>query len=42
MEWNAVVHIRLQGIRLIVPDEDIAGPAQGSEQRVGQATVEMA
>jgi hypothetical protein len=42
MERNAVVHLRIQSVWLIIPDNYVAGPAQRSEHRVGKAAVEIA
>lgn len=42
MEWNAVVHLRVQIVWLIIPHTYVAGPAQGSEHRAGKAAVKMA
>ena len=42
MEGDAVVHIRIQIVRLIVADDHIAGLAQRRKNRVGKAAVEIA
>src|ERR1035438_2664141 len=42
VERNAVVHLRIQIVWLIVPHHDVAGQAQGGKHRVGKAAVEMA
>ena len=42
MKWNAVVHLRIQIVGLVVPDNHVAGTPQRSEHRVGKAAVKMA
>lgn len=42
MEWSAVVHHWIQIVWLIIPHDYFAGPAQGSEHRIGEAAVQMA
>ena len=42
VEWNAVVHVRIQSVWLIIPDNYVAGQAQRNEHWVGKAAVEMA
>ncbi len=42
MEWDAVVHLWIQTVWLIISDNHVAGPTQRSEHRVGKAAVEMA
>ena len=42
MEWDAVVHLRIQIVGLIIPDNHVAGRAQRGEHRVGEAAVQMA
>src|SRR5579864_4261739 len=42
MEWNAVVHSRIQIVWLIIPHNYVTRAAQGSEHWVGKAPVKMA
>ena len=42
MEWDAVVHLRIQIVWLIISHNHVAGLTQRSEHRVGKAAVEMA
>ena len=42
MEWDAVVHLWIQTVWLIISDNHVAGPTQRSEHWVGKAAVEMA
>jgi hypothetical protein len=42
MKRNAIVHLRIQIVGLIVPHNHVAGPPQGGEHGIGKAAIEMA
>ena len=42
MKWNSIIHLRIQIVGLVVPDNYVAWPSQGSEHRIDKSAIKMA